>query len=125
MTLNLNQIADDFAILAGLGEEEVKTYLGLILSAKSYYERLLLRDFSDDDERALYEYACACKVYYDYCVYLCSQKSTLPTASGSVFSRVSSDKTVRSAELMMYNALASLPKGLVNDDGFIFEGMVG
>lgn len=121
MKLNLNSITDAFKTLSALTDEEVCRYMGLLQSAKGYFERLILRDFKNDDERVLCEFACATKAYYDYCVFMAATSKTYSTQTGSVFARVGDNESVKNAETLMYNALAALPVGLVRDNGFMFE----
>ena len=125
MKLNLNAVTENFKTLSCLLPEELDRYMGLINSAKGYFERLLMRDFASDEEHNLCEYACAAKAYYDYTVFTAATSKTLSTQSGTVFTKVSDDASVKNAELLMHHAIASLPAGLLRDNGFIFERVDG
>ncbi len=121
MNLNLNSITETFKALADLTDQEVGRYIGMLQSAKGYFERLILREFKSDEELSLCEYACATKAYYDYTVFMAATSKTYSSQSGSVFAKVNDNESVKSAEILMYNALAAVPKGLVRDNGFMFE----
>ncbi len=121
MKLNLNSITDAFKTLSALTDEETDRYMGILQSAKGYFERLILRDFENDEERTLCEFACAAKAYYDYIVFMAATSKTYSTQTGSVFARVGDNESVKNAETLMYNSLAALPLGLVRDNGFMFE----
>ncbi len=121
MKLNLNSITEIFKSLANLTDEEISRYIGMIQSAKGYFERLVMRKFANDEELGLCEYACAAKAYYDYTVFMAATSKTYSSQSGSVFAKVSDNESVKSAEILMYNAIAAIPTGLVRDNGFMFE----
>lgn len=125
MTLNQNSILDSFKLLSGLTDEETPRYLGVVLSAKAYVERLLLRDIQTEDEALLLTNACAAKVFFDYTVLCAATSRTLSTQSGSVFTKVSDDENVLQAQTFMYNAFAAVPGDLMCDNGFVFERAVG
>ncbi len=125
MQLNVNAVTENFKTLSNLLPEELERYMGLINSAKGYFERLLLRSFASDEERNLCEYACAAKAYYDYTVFSAATAKTLSTQSGTVFTKVSDDLSVKNAELLMHNSFAAVPADLLRDNGFIFERVDG
>lgn len=124
-TLNQNSILDQFKLLSGLTDEETPRYLGLVLSAKSYVERLLLREAKTEEESLLLTNACAAKVFFDYTVLCAATSRTLSTQSGSVFTKVSDDENVSQAQTLMYNAFAAVPRDFMCDNGFVFERTVG
>ncbi|MBQ8624177.1 MAG: hypothetical protein IJ424_07410 [Oscillospiraceae bacterium] len=121
MRLNINAVTENFKTLSALTDDELDRYMGMIRSAQGYFERLLMRDFISDDECHLCEHACAAKAYYDYTVFMAATSKTYSSQSGSVFAKVSDNRSVKNAETLMYNALAALPEGLVRDNGFMFE----
>lgn len=121
MKLSLNTIADTFKTLADLTDDELNRYAGMVHSAKGYFERLILRDFETDEEYKLCQYACAAKAYYDYTVFMAASSKTYSSQSGSVFAKVSDNESVKNAQILMYNAIAAIPEGLIRDNGFIFE----
>ncbi len=125
MTLNQNSVFEEFIRLTTLTTEEATKYVGLSVSAMAYMQRLLLREIADEAELELITDATAKKAFYDYTVLCAATPQTFSTRTGSVFARLSEDATVTHAQNLWYNAMAVLPRGLVRDDGFIFEGVIG
>ncbi len=123
MTLNQNSIFDMFVNLCGLTDEEAAKHRGLTISAKAYFDRLLKSDISTEEELYLITDAAAKKAFYDYTVLCASVPSTFSTRTGSVFARLSDNAAVVNAQTLWYSAMALLPRDLVRDDGFIFEGV--
>lgn len=125
MTLNHISILHSFAMLANLEEAEAEYYLPMAMSAQKYFERLLKRAIADEEELELLTDAAAKKAFYDYTVLIAASQKTFSTRTGSVFARLSDDTTVINAQQLYYQAMAILPRDLINDDGFIFEGVAG
>lgn len=123
--LDITAVSRLFGILAQLTEEETSVYLPTVKSGMAYFDRLFLRDYADEAEKQLSEYACACKVFFDYTVLKAAIPKTYSTQSGGIFAKVSDDAAVKNAAALMRRAMAALPKGLISDDGFVFEGVAG
>lgn len=119
-TTDYSNILTRFAELAKFTEEEAKTYEPTVKSAYSYFGRLLVRE-PEEGEVPLCEYACACKAFLDYTVLCAATAKTYSTQTGGIYARLSENDTVINAERLMKNAFASLPEGLIRDDGFVFE----
>ncbi len=123
--LDIAAVTGYFGTLAQLTEEETAAYQPMVKSGIAYFDRLFKRDYSDDAEKQLSEYACACKVFFDFTVLKSASQKTYSTPTGGIYSRISDDVAVKSAEQLMRRAMAALPEGLISDDGFIFEGVAG
>lgn len=123
--LNKNSVLEAFRLLADLTGEEAMKFLGLVNSAKAYIERLTLREPKNDEELELLTYACAAKTFFDYTVLCAATPKTYSTQSGSIFAKISEDATVSNAQTLMYNAFDTVPRDLLRNNGFIFEGMAG
>ncbi len=123
--IDISEVTSVFAGLTHLTGSEASNYAPVIKSAKAYFERLFLRDIADSAEKELAEYACACKAFLEYTVLMAATPKTYSTQSGGIFAKVAENKSVVSAECLYRNACAALPRGLIRDDGFIFEGTEG
>ncbi len=123
MTLNQITVLHRFSMLAHLEEQEAEYYLPLAISAQRYFDRLIKRAVADETELELLTDAAAKKAFYDYTVLIAANQKTFSTRTGSVFARLNEDATVVNAQQLYYQAMALLPHGLIDDGGFIFEGV--
>lgn len=122
--ISTEAVTAEFEKLTKLTKSEAENYAQTVGAAIAYFKRLLRRE-PEGDEVGLCEYAAACKAFFDYTVLCAATSKRFSTQTGGIFTRISEDRTVINAERLLRNAYATLPEGLIRDDGFIFEGTEG
>lgn len=115
-------IKSRFCEITHLTESEAENYSYMILSAKAYFNRLLKRE-PTEEEIPICEYAAACKAFFDYATLCAASEKTYSTQTGGIFAKTALSDTVKNAEKLWHNALASLPEDLARDGCFMFEGV--
>ena len=121
--MSLNEIIDRFALVSGLGMEEVSRYLTLIGDCKELFEERSPDGLSDAQERRL-AHACAVYAYYRVCLLMRDGNFETFKAGDMQVSRGDIGEICEAA-LRMWEAERESISGIADmDEGFAFRSVV-